>query len=451
MGLMILSEAPGRDGHFGFDRYNMTAHVNLPPSLPSFPRNFKDDQLAVIARQAIVNEQREVFGYELFDRSTAPNAFNAASDAALLFNSLTLAGADSFVGKRTIFINCTHDSLAGGHLELVHPDKIVLEIPTLGEDSTVSEIEDRLPMFDSLRKRGLRLAFSQNVLRRSYISWWPSATFIKLNMSSLALSDIGTLIKFVRAHTHAQIVAEKVETEEQFEHLRDLGVCLFQGYWITRPQILTAHTLPPSQSTIVQLINLVRSQADIDDIEYLLKRNPEISYNLLRFLNSSGFGLSCQINSFRHAVIILGYRKLFRWSALLLTNSRASTTPSAVGRTAVVRGRLMELLAAEKLPPEESENAFVVGVFSLLDTMLGQPMKMVIDTIALPQPVIDALLHRKGIFAPFLALTLACENCDAASFADAADALNLSNHQVNWAHLHALAWAEDFLDEAGSA
>ena len=140
--------------------------------------------------------------------------------------------------------------------------------------------------------------------------------------------------------------------------------------------------------------------------------------------------------------MILGLKKLFRWAALLMTTSRASGSPPAVGQTAVVRGRLMELLAAELLPPEECDNAFVVGVFSLLDAMLGVPLERALETVALPQPVLDALLHNKGVFAPFLELTKACESGDDEAFARTAEALHLSNRQVNWAHLQALAWAE---------
>ncbi|MDU7589285.1 MAG: HDOD domain-containing protein, partial [Acidovorax sp.] len=193
---------------------------------------------------------------------------------------------------------------------------------------------------------------------------------------------------------------------------------------------------------IIQLINLVRQQASTGEIEELLKKDPTLSFNLLRFINSSGFGLSCEVTSFRHAVMILGLKKLFRWAALLMTTSRASGSPPAVGQTAVVRGRLMELLAAELLPPEECDNAFVVGVFSLLDAMLGVPLEHALETVALPQPVLDALLHNKGVFAPFLELTKACESGDDEAFARTAEALHLSNRQVNWAHLQALAWAE---------
>jgi len=412
-----------------------------PASIQS-PDSAEADNLVVIARQAILDESRAVFGYELFDRTTAANSHTAASDAAMLFNALCYAGSEALGGKKTVFINCTHESLAGGHLELIHPEKVVLEVPTFAADATPEQIAQLIPTMQGLRTRGFRLAFSQDVLRRAYASWLPLAAFIKLDMQAIKPELAEPLVKYVRANCQAALVAEKVETAEQHERMAALGVKLFQGYWFARPSTVKAQTIRPSQAIIIQLINLVRQQASTSDIEDLLKKDPTLSFNLLRFINSSGFGLSCEVTSFRHAVMILGLKKLFRWAALLLTTSGKDGAPPAVGQTAVVRGRLMELLAAELLPKEECDNAFVVGVFSLLDSMLNMPMERALESVALPEPVQDALLHNKGVFAPFLELTRACESGDDEAFARTADALHLSNRQVNWAHLQALAWAE---------
>ncbi|MFT3814216.1 MAG: HDOD domain-containing protein [Acidovorax sp.] len=408
----------------------------------------EDAHTAVIARQAIVDEQRAVIGYELFDRSTAHDRHTAASDAALLFNALSYAGAEAIMDRKTVFINCTLDSLAGGHLELIHPDKVVLEVPVLPADAPAQDIAARTATFEALRARGFRLAFNQHVLRRAYMGWLPYAAFIKLDMGAFPPELAEPLVKFARSHAPgARLVAEKVETAEQHQRMAGLGVKLFQGYWFALPALVKAQTVRPAQATIVQLINLVRHQAETADIEDLLKKDPTLSFNLLRFINSSGFGLSCEITSFRHAVMILGLKKLLRWAALLLTTSRAGGAAPAVGQTAVVRGRLMELLAAELLPPEECDNAFVVGVFSLLDVMLNLPMDRALEAVALPQPVVDALLHQRGVFAPFLELTMACESGDDEAFARVATALHLSSHQVNMAHLQALAWAEELATE----
>ncbi len=426
-----------------------TTEQNIPPADTAVPQEDVDaSNTAVIARQAIVDHNRAVYGYELFDRSTASDAHTAASDAALLFNALSYAGTEALVGKKTVFINCTHESLAGGHLELIHPEKVVLEVPPLPDSATQEEIDQRVPVLQALCERGFRLALNQNALRKPYASWMPLASFIKLDLQTFKPELAGPLVKFASQYAKATLVAEKVETAEQFKMMSDLGVKLFQGFWFAKPSLVKATTIRPSQATIIQLINLVRKQADTSEIEDLLKKDPTLSFNLLRFINSSGFGLSCEITSFRHAVMILGLKKLFRWAALLLTTSRKDGTAPAVGQTAVVRGRLMELLAAELLPKEECDNAFVVGVFSMLDSMLNMPMERALESVALPDSVQQALLHNQGVFAPFLELTKACESGDDAAFARCAEALHLSNRQVNWAHLQALAWAESLATEA---
>lgn len=420
-----------------------STHPQNDPSSAQPSDDNAADNVALIARQAIVDEHRAVFGYELFDRSTAFDAHNADSDAALLFNVLSYAENESLAGAKLIFINCTHESLSGGHLELVHPDKVVLEVPILPPGASAEDIEGRRLILAQLHSQGFSLAFSEHVLAPEYLSWLVLAAFVKLDMTTFPIEQAAALVRLVRECSSARLVAEKVESVEQFQWMLNLGVRLFQGYWFAKPVLVKTHTIRPSQATVIQLINLVRKQATTAEIEELLKKDPTLSFNLLRFINSSGFGLSCEITSFRHAVMILGLRKLFRWAALLLTTSRAGGSVPAVGTMAVVRGRLMELLAGEMMSTEECDNAFVVGVFSLLDTMLGLPLDKALESLALPEPVMDALLHNTGPFAPFLALTKACETGDEVAFALNAEALHLSNRQINWAHLQALTWAEE--------
>ena len=421
-----------------------TAHPAPNAPTTASAEAFKASNVAVIARQAIVDANRAVFGYELFDRSTTAKEHTATTDAALLFNALSSAGVKAVGSKKLVFINCTRDSLRGGHLELVHPDKVVLEVPALDDpDPSADDIEYHLQPLLALNKRGFRIALNQEALRPIYAPWLALTAFIKLDMTAFAPEQAKDLVKFARTYTRAQIVAEKVETPEQHALMAQLEVKLFQGYWFSQPALVKTQTLRPSHATIIQLINLVRNQAETTEIEALLKKDPTLSFNLLRFINSSGFGLSCEITSFRHAVMILGFKKLFRWAALLLTTSRADNAAPAIGTMAVVRGRLMELLAAELLRPEECDNAFVVGMFSMLDTMLGIPMEEALESLALPELVVDALLHGTGVFAPFLALTKACESGDDSLFAQHADALNLTSRQVNLAHLEALTWADN--------
>ena len=399
-----------------------------------------------IARQAIVDENRAVFGYELFDRSTRPGVHTAATDAEMLFNVLSHADNEVLVGRKILFINCTHDSLAGGHLELVQPERLVLELPPLDAPDP-DEIESRLRAIKDVTRRGFRLAFNHAVLTKAYASWLPYATYIKFDMTLLKPEAVGPFIVYAQEASKARLIAEKVETAAQYDVLQKVGIKLFQGYWFAKPVLVKGQTIRPAQANIIQLINLVRKQADTSEIEEVLKRDPTLSFNLLRFLNSASFGLSVEITSFRHAVMLLGLKKMFRWAALLMATSRVGGAAPAVGAMAVVRGRLMELLAGELLSPEDCDNAFITGVFSLLDTMLGVPLEKALETISLPQMVTDALLHKRGLLPPFLELTRACETVNDEAFAHYATELKLSNHQVNWAHLQALAWADSMGDE----
>ena len=408
-----------------------------PPHTPAKPA----EPHIGIARQAILDRQRAVFGYELFDRSVQVDQHTGATDAQMLFKLLSNAETDAVASSKPLFINCTHASLAGGHLDLVAPERVVLEIPPL-PITEVDQIQNHLTSLQNMQRRGFRLAFDYSVLTRPYESWLALASFIKFDLSLLKPDSLGSFVRLAQAKSHALLVAEKVETDAQYQQVADLGVTLFQGYWFAKPVMVQGQTVRPAQAHILQLINLVRKQASTDEIEEVLKRDATLSFNLLRFINSAGFGARSEVTSFRHAVMLLGLNRLFKWAALLMTTTKAGNTAPAVGTTAVVRGRLMELLAADLLPPEDRDNAFVVGVFSLLDTMLGMSMQSALATLTLPDTVTQALLEHTGPLAPLLDLTIACETGDDASFAAASTALGLDNNQVNWAHLQALAWAE---------
>ena len=416
-----------------------TTSAPTPPQLPS-------SSVALIARQAIVNAQHVVIGYELFNRSRTGPTHTAATDVALVFTALSHAGSDELVGKKLIFVNCTHESLAGGHLELVDPDKVVLEIPPLGHTAS-EEVATRLPILANLRQRGFHLAFNHTVLQSAYALWLPLADYIKLDLSVLAPDQLAVLIKYANRHSGADLIAEKVETAQQYDMVSSQGVQLFQGYWFARPALVHAKLVTPAQTSILGLINLVRAQASTDEIEELLKKDASLAFNLMRLINSSGFGLTREITSFRQAVMLLGLKKLFRWAALLLTTSRGSGMPSSLGQTAVVRGRLMELLALEsKMDQDDADQAFVAGIFSLLDAMLGMPMQDALSLLHVPETVEAALLHRTGVLGNLLSLAQACESNDDDAFDRAAAALQLSSAQINGAHLQALAWADHIAD-----
>ncbi len=410
-------------------------------SSPAAPAATASKGTSMIARQAIVNAEKAVIGYELFNRSRAPMEHTAATDVLLLFTALSHTGREDLVGTKLLFVNSTHESLAGGHLELLSPEKVVLEVEPLGHVAA-SEALARLPILRSLRERGFKLSFNHTVLESAYATWLPLADYIKLDMNLLRPEQLAVLTSHAIRHSKAQLVATKIETEEQFTLARSLGAALFQGYWFSRPAVVETKLLAPNQVSIIQLINLLRQQASTQDIEDTLKKDAGLAFNLMRLINSAGFGGSRPITSVRQAIMIMGLKKLFRWAALLLTASQFGTSSPTIGHTAVIRARLMELLALEFMSEDDAEQAFLVGVFSMLDAMLHMPLPEALQLIRLPDTVRDALLHRQGVFGELLRLAEACESGNDVEFDQAASTLNLTSQQINWAHLQALVWCD---------
>lgn len=395
----------------------------------------------MIARQAIVNAQRAVIGYELFDRSRS--SYTAASDMALLLTALSHIGPQELVGKALLFINCTHESLTGGHLELINPDKVVLEIPPLGYAAR-DEAAMRLPILAELRERGFHLAFTHTVLESAYAPWLPLADYIKLDMSVLPPDQVAVLVDYASRHSQAELIAEKIETAQQYDMVSSMGVQLFQGYWFSRPTLVTAKLLAPAQASIAQLLNLTRAQASAATVEDVFKRDAGLTFNLMRLIDCAELNLEREVASISQAVLLLGPKKLFHWATLLLTIMRGIGAPPAAGQTsAVVRGRFMELLARQLPNPAEAEKAFLVGLFSLLNQMLGVSQTLALDLLHMPKEIFEALLHRRGALGHLLDLAEACEAGDDMAIERAARSLDLSTRRINQAHMQALDWARN--------
>jgi EAL and modified HD-GYP domain-containing signal transduction protein len=200
--------------------------------------------------------------------------------------------------------------------------------------------------------------------------------------------------------------------------------------------------LKTNHAQAVRVLNLVRKNAEVGEIEAALKQDVTLSFKLLRYINSAAFGLGKEIQSFRHAVTLLGYDKLNKWLSLLLVTASNNPIAPALMQTAIARGRFMEIVAAGRFDAIQSDNLFITGAFSLLDLLLGTRIEDILAEMHLPANITDALARRTGEFAPYLALALACENTDSAQMIALAGQLGLAAESVNRAQLEALAFAD---------
>lgn len=393
-----------------------------------------------IARQPIVDARRSVVAYELFNRSRSAHEHSSASDLSVALNAVAQSGAPLWASHHDLFLNTVPQGLVGDHWEFLPTKNIIVKVRHLPGHNPQAIADTALALAD-LKRRGFRLCFHHTVVAPAYKAWQPLASFVSIDTPTVKPEQLGQLVAAITSRTAAQPIAQKVEHGAQFEVLQSLGLEMFQGYWFSKPELLSSKVLSPGQISAMGLFNLLRAEAPIDEVEQALKKDAALGVNLLRIINSAGVGLNHRVTSLRQAVMLMGYKRLSRWSAMLLTTS-AEGGISVLSSAAVVRARMMEILALQDLSADESESAFLVGMLSLLDQMLGTDLRTALEQLSLDRDVLQSLLASDGKYAGLLALAIACESEDDATFSAAFATLNYSLRQINMAHLEALAWSD---------
>jgi len=406
-----------------------------------FLEQVKMEDQAFIGRQPIMDLKQHIIGYELFFRHSADAESAVFEDEFKAYSSVlmnTIGGVDMqwLLGDKLAFINVNEAMLKSEFLELMPPKRTVLEVLR-----TVTPSDEIVARCQELRSQGFMIALDNPHLSESSKPLIQCADFIKIDVQTITLAE-ATKIFYQYSVDSVKMIAEKVETDKQFEDYKNIGFRKFQGFHFARPETFTATVINASFDSVLTLLNKVSQDAENTEIEAGFKRDTALSFKLLRYINSVGFGLSCEIQSINHALTILGRKQLYRWLTLLMVTAGDNSTPSALMKTSITRGRLTELLGESYFEKHDRDNLFIVGVFSLLDAILKMPMEKVLEKIQLPETVTEALLTREGIYGPFLQLTEACEDANSEKILELAEFLQFDAKKVNDCHISALAWVE---------
>jgi c-di-GMP-related signal transduction protein len=398
-----------------------------------------------LVREPLLDPQQRVVGYELsWQQPQNPAAVGASSapalESLLAFVANQVVGGDDgqtwLLHEKILFLEAVPAMLSADALHRMPPQYTVLSLPaaTLAEGDTLQAVL-------ALRAGGVGILLRHFSRAPAGLKLSTLASFVEVRFSG---ADVATQARAYAAlkQSGLTMVARPVDNWTDFDACAALGLNAFVGKLHLTPRPSTCPKgVNPAQAIIVQLMQMVKQDADVAQLEAVLKRDPTLSYKLLRFINSAGFGAGREVQSIRQALALLGYAPLHRWLTLLLATASTSGYSPVLLETAVVRGRLAELLAQDALGKAEAEQVFVAGMFSLLDRLLGITMEEVLGSIQLPDEVIAALLTRSGRYGPYLALAEACElNSDLVAVL--ALSLKLVPEEVNRAHLCALAWAQ---------
>jgi EAL and modified HD-GYP domain-containing signal transduction protein len=345
----------------------------------------------------------------------------------------------AFFAKPT-FVRCTCAELAAGDFAELDPATTVFDLRESAGMASPSLLQERA-VLEATRSQGFRLAFDAKLLQTTHAAFMPLTSFVMLDMSALEIGRATTVARALRSRQQAATVATQVRTPAVFDALAAAGVALYEGLWFAEPSHRPA-AAPLGHAGLLELMNMVARDADVLEIEALLQLQPTTSYELLRHINTAGFGRRTEVTSFRHAVMTMGMARLQRWTALLLARTRVGDVAPAASTLAVARGRLMELLVRDSLPPAEADFAFIAGMFSMLDVLLQAPLEQALGALNLPTAVTDAVLRDRGPLARYLQIARACEKNDVATLAILSERFGVPVARAMQAHGSALAWAE---------
>ncbi|MDM4017446.1 EAL and HDOD domain-containing protein [Roseiconus lacunae] len=350
---------------------------------------------AFVGRQPIFTPAQEVYGYELLFRSSETSAADFRdgdhATATVLMSAFTDIGLQTLVNDKRAFINTTRNLLVDGTLSCLPQDRMVLEV--LEDVDPEPEI---LHALRELRETGYTIALDDFVYRPELEPLVELADLIKIEFPAIANEDLAEHVSRLREHGVKTILAEKVETQEDFELCRDIGCDLFQGYFFSKPQVISRGKM---QSNVAAVIRLVSELQDPNitptDVEAIIQMDANLSYRLLRFVNSAAAGTTRKIGSLRQATALMGIHRLRSLASMLILTGLDEKKPKELINLAMTRAKTCELLANSS-DSAHPERFYTVGLFSVLDAMLDQPMEDVLESLPLETEINDALLDQSG-------------------------------------------------------
>jgi c-di-GMP-related signal transduction protein len=393
-----------------------------------------------VARQPIFDRSEQVYGYELLFRSGLENRCTADDrDAAALdvADNFLNASARTLTAGHRAFLNCTRRFLVNEYATLLPKDETVIEIlETVRPDAEV------LAACRRLKDLGYVIALDDFVYARELEPFIDLADIIKIDFQISAPSErqraVGEL-----APLGIQLLAEKVETRAEFAEAHDSGYCYFQGYFFCKPQIVPSLHIPAFKAHYLRLLQAInKPELDRTEVVALIEREVSLCYKLLRFVNSPLFGFKREINSTAHALALVGDQEVRKWASVAAVLGIAGNTSNELVLTSLTRGRCCELLAAHPSARRDGQSLFLLGVFSLMDAMLGRPISEIASEIALPDLVRAALLGAPNRHAKILELVKAFEAGKWGEVRELARGVGLNESQLSSAYPQAVDWAQ---------
>lgn len=394
-----------------------------------------------IARQPILDINKRLYGYELLYRGVPGKLLGQVSGeqatASLLSSAFLTGDIEVISNNRLCFINFTQELLENNLPFSFPKTKVVVEIL---ED--VEPTPQVINVCRRLKESGYTLAIDDFVYSRKFD---PLLEMVKIVKIDIRLTPLNTLIRTLNhlKHHNVKLLAEKVESEEEFVLANRMGFSYFQGYFFSKPQGIRIKEISSIKVNLIRLLaEVTKKEIELERLREIIASDVAITYKLLRFLNSAYYYLLQKVKSVRHGVALLGEKELRNFCMLVIISELATDKPDELVRLVLVRAKLCEMLGKSAgISENECMNLYMIGLFSLLDAMLDCPMSEILDKLPINMVVKESLLGKKNTYSNFLSLSQAFEKNQQDEYLLLQQKLSLTDDQVKECYLEAVKYA----------
>jgi len=397
-----------------------------------------------VARQPILNEDQELVAYELLFRDGESNSFpDVCPDQAtsnILTNNHLNTGVEKVTGDLPAFINFHADTLIRNFPSFLDPEKVVIEIL---EDVPISE--ELLSACKDLRSKGYKFALDDHDFDPKWDVFFPFVDIIKVDVLNTNILDVSRYVRRLADHD-VILLAEKVETAEQFAQLKLLGFSQFQGYFFAKPEMIKQKKIATSKHTILELIEQSSQESlNFDLVSDIFSRDPGLTYKLLRFINSPTYGQTQEITSLKHALIYIGEVELKKFIALLALSDLNDNQSSEAMRMSLARAKFCEQISNLRKDKENPPKAFLTGLLSMIDGIMNIEIAPLLDILPVHNDIKIALKGEKSPLFYYLELARKTEQGEWAEAERIVKALKIPSVEYYNAHSTAIEWADEMM------
>lgn len=396
-----------------------------------------------IARQPIFDVKQDVYGYELLYRSSERNAYGGVdgdeASLAVIRNVLLVIGSEKISGGKKAFVNFTKNLLLRGVASLLPIDIGVVEIL---ED--VEPSPELMKELSRLRSQGYPLALDDFILAGNETNpFLDIVDIIKVDFRLAGPEERESIAKSFSRGGRVKLLAEKVETREEVSQAIEAGYTLFQGYFFSKPVIIARRDIPGYKINYLQLLKeLSGDTLDFKSVRDIISHDPALTFKLLKFINSSCFGMKQNVSSIKRALEFLGEKEIKKWASIAVVMEFGRDQPSELLRLSLLRARLSEALADILGFGQERSSFFLMGLLSYMDVLLGRPMEEVIEDIPIGSGPKEALLGHPNRYRKVFDLVVSYEMANWTLIPELTSRLGVDPSEISSIYLKALEWVD---------